>query len=167
MCVHPFVDRLLPIVTDSFVDVAFGTGAVKITPAHDHNDYEVSAQISHIMFSYIYPYFYRLASVTTCPSSRASTTTGTSRPAAASSVAWRDSRRGEQWPRHSRRRASTGTRRTILWLCLFAGRIFFSHNDRVMTHFLFSYIYLKYCRYVFFIKLPFFTFQIYSVVRRT
>ena len=68
MCVHPFVDRLLPIVTDSFVDTAFGTGAVKITPAHDHNDYEVSAQISHIMFSYIYPYFYRLASVTTCPS---------------------------------------------------------------------------------------------------
>ena len=47
MCVHPFVDRLLPIVTDSFVDTAFGTGAVKITPAHDHNDYEVSAQTSH------------------------------------------------------------------------------------------------------------------------
>ena len=136
MCVHPFVDRLLPIVTDSFVDMAFGTGAVKITPAHDHNDYEVSAQkhLSHHVFLRV-AYFCRLASVTTCPSSRASTTTGTSRPAAASSVAWRDSRRGEQWPRHSRRRASTGTRRTILWLYLFAGRILFSHNDRVMTHF--------------------------------
>ncbi|PIO68932.1 putative valine--tRNA ligase [Teladorsagia circumcincta] len=40
-CIHPFIDRELPIVPDSFVDREFGTGAVKITPAHDHNDYEV------------------------------------------------------------------------------------------------------------------------------
>lgn len=39
--VHPFCDRRLPIVCDQFVDMQFGTGAVKITPAHDHNDYEV------------------------------------------------------------------------------------------------------------------------------
>lgn len=39
--IHPFVDRKLPIVTDDFVEMDFGTGAVKITPAHDHNDYEV------------------------------------------------------------------------------------------------------------------------------
>ncbi|ORX60537.1 valyl-tRNA synthetase [Hesseltinella vesiculosa] len=40
--VHPFVDRRIPIVTDDIaVDMAFGTGAVKITPAHDPNDYEV------------------------------------------------------------------------------------------------------------------------------
>lgn len=39
--VHPFVERKIPIVCDSFVDMEFGTGAVKITPAHDHNDYEV------------------------------------------------------------------------------------------------------------------------------
>ncbi|RZF33102.1 hypothetical protein LSTR_LSTR009831 [Laodelphax striatellus] len=39
--VHPFCKRTLPIVTDDFVDKEFGTGAVKITPAHDHNDYEV------------------------------------------------------------------------------------------------------------------------------
>ncbi|XP_015272377.1 PREDICTED: valine--tRNA ligase, partial [Gekko japonicus] len=38
---HPFTGRLLPIVCDDFVDVEFGTGAVKITPAHDPNDYEV------------------------------------------------------------------------------------------------------------------------------
>lgn len=38
---HPFVDRRLPIVLDEFVDMNFGTGAVKITPAHDPNDYEV------------------------------------------------------------------------------------------------------------------------------
>lgn len=40
-CVHPFTSRRLPIVTDDFVEMAFGTGAVKITPAHDPNDYEV------------------------------------------------------------------------------------------------------------------------------
>lgn len=39
--VHPFCDRKLPIVCDDFVDKEFGTGAVKITPAHDPNDYEV------------------------------------------------------------------------------------------------------------------------------
>ncbi|KAK4877421.1 hypothetical protein RN001_009927 [Aquatica leii] len=38
---HPFCNRQLPIVTDDFVDRNFGTGAVKITPAHDPNDYEV------------------------------------------------------------------------------------------------------------------------------
>nr|XP_014430308.1 valine--tRNA ligase-like [Pelodiscus sinensis] len=39
--VHPFTGRRLPVVCDDFVDMGFGTGAVKITPAHDHNDYEV------------------------------------------------------------------------------------------------------------------------------
>uniref|UniRef100_A0A8C0GQN2 valine--tRNA ligase n=1 Tax=Chelonoidis abingdonii TaxID=106734 RepID=A0A8C0GQN2_CHEAB len=38
---HPFTGRHMPIVCDDFVDMGFGTGAVKITPAHDHNDYEV------------------------------------------------------------------------------------------------------------------------------
>ncbi|GFS07110.1 valine--tRNA ligase [Elysia marginata] len=33
--------RLLPIIADDFVDMSFGTGAVKITPGHDHTDYEV------------------------------------------------------------------------------------------------------------------------------
>ena len=37
---HPFVDRLLPIFTDETVDKDFGTGAVKITPAHDFNDFK-------------------------------------------------------------------------------------------------------------------------------
>src|SRR5664279_3756830 len=36
----PFVDRAVPIIADPVVDVAFGTGAVKITPAHDNDDYE-------------------------------------------------------------------------------------------------------------------------------
>jgi valyl-tRNA synthetase len=37
----PIVNRLVPIVADDYVDMAFGTGCVKITPAHDFNDYEV------------------------------------------------------------------------------------------------------------------------------
>lgn len=39
--VHPFTSRRLPIVTDQYVEIEFGTGAVKITPAHDPNDYEI------------------------------------------------------------------------------------------------------------------------------
>ncbi|NSJ91496.1 valine--tRNA ligase [Coprococcus sp. MSK.21.13] len=37
----PLVNREIPIVADDYVDVEFGTGAVKITPAHDPNDYQV------------------------------------------------------------------------------------------------------------------------------
>ncbi|CAH2314327.1 valine--tRNA ligase [Pelobates cultripes] len=44
--VHPFASRLLPIVFDEFVDMSFGTGAVKITPAHDQTDYEVGMRHS-------------------------------------------------------------------------------------------------------------------------
>jgi valyl-tRNA synthetase len=36
----PFVNRAVPIIADPVVDVAFGTGAVKITPAHDNDDYD-------------------------------------------------------------------------------------------------------------------------------
>lgn len=36
----PLTDRKIPIIADPFVDPAFGTGAVKITPAHDFNDFE-------------------------------------------------------------------------------------------------------------------------------
>jgi len=38
----PFVERDVPIVADAAVDRAFGTGAVKITPAHDQNDYDLA-----------------------------------------------------------------------------------------------------------------------------
>ena len=37
----PLVNREIPIVADYYVDKEFGTGAVKITPAHDPNDFEV------------------------------------------------------------------------------------------------------------------------------
>ncbi len=39
--VLPVIGRRLPIIADAYVDPEFGTGAVKITPAHDPNDYEV------------------------------------------------------------------------------------------------------------------------------
>jgi valyl-tRNA synthetase len=37
----PLCDRIIPIIADSYVDREFGTGVVKVTPAHDHNDYAV------------------------------------------------------------------------------------------------------------------------------
>jgi valyl-tRNA synthetase len=37
----PLSDRLIPVIADSYVDKTFGTGAVKVTPAHDFNDYAV------------------------------------------------------------------------------------------------------------------------------
>ncbi|WP_428087438.1 valine--tRNA ligase [Candidatus Thioglobus sp.] len=37
----PLTDRKIKIITDDYVDMAFGTGCVKITPAHDFNDYEM------------------------------------------------------------------------------------------------------------------------------
>src|SRR5690606_27443207 len=37
----PLVGREIPIIADSYVDKEFGTGCVKITPAHDFNDYEM------------------------------------------------------------------------------------------------------------------------------
>ncbi len=37
----PLTDREIPIIADDYVDMAYGTGAVKITPAHDPNDFEI------------------------------------------------------------------------------------------------------------------------------
>jgi len=42
----PLTGRTIPIVADSFVEREFGTGAVKVTPAHDFNDYETSQRCS-------------------------------------------------------------------------------------------------------------------------
>ena len=40
-CILPLVNREIPIVADEYVDTAFGTGCVKMTPCHDPNDFEV------------------------------------------------------------------------------------------------------------------------------
>lgn len=37
----PLTDTIIPIISDSYVEMEFGTGCVKVTPAHDPNDYEV------------------------------------------------------------------------------------------------------------------------------
>ncbi|WPO82037.1 valine--tRNA ligase [Chryseobacterium sp. JJR-5R] len=37
----PIVNRAVPVIEDEYVDIEFGTGALKITPAHDVNDYEI------------------------------------------------------------------------------------------------------------------------------
>jgi len=42
----PLTNRQIPIITDDYVDMEFGTGCVKITPAHDFNDYEIGQRHS-------------------------------------------------------------------------------------------------------------------------
>lgn len=42
---HPFREEEIPVIADTHVDPTFGTGAVKITPAHDPNDFEIG--VSH------------------------------------------------------------------------------------------------------------------------
>lgn len=49
----PLVGREVPIVADEMVDIKFGTGAVKITPAHDINDYDVAQRHSLPMITVI------------------------------------------------------------------------------------------------------------------
>jgi len=44
----PLTGRRIPIIADDYVDPEFGTGCVKITPAHDFNDYEVWTRHRHI-----------------------------------------------------------------------------------------------------------------------
>jgi valyl-tRNA synthetase len=45
----PLVNRLIPVIADAYADPAFGTGVVKITPAHDANDFEVGRRHSLAM----------------------------------------------------------------------------------------------------------------------
>ncbi len=42
----PFVNRRIPIIADPYVDPEFGTGALKITPAHDPNDFEIGRKFN-------------------------------------------------------------------------------------------------------------------------
>ncbi len=43
-CIIPMVNRSVPIIFDEYVDAAFGTGALKVTPAHDINDYNLGVK---------------------------------------------------------------------------------------------------------------------------
>jgi valyl-tRNA synthetase len=51
----PLTDRLIPIIADSYVDPAFGSGCVKITPAHDFNDYDIGQRHSLPMINVFTP----------------------------------------------------------------------------------------------------------------
>ncbi len=51
----PLADRLIPIITDEYPDMDFGSGAVKITGAHDFNDYEVAKRNDIPMYSLMGP----------------------------------------------------------------------------------------------------------------
>ncbi|MEP7286515.1 MAG: valine--tRNA ligase [Chloroflexota bacterium] len=47
----PLIERPIPVISDSYVDREFGTGALKITPAHDFNDYEIGLRYNLPMIS--------------------------------------------------------------------------------------------------------------------
>ncbi len=51
----PLCDREIPIISDDYVDRAFGTGVVKVTPAHDFNDYAVGQRHSLPMINILTP----------------------------------------------------------------------------------------------------------------
>ncbi len=51
----PLTKRIIPIIADPFVDPTFGTGAVKITPAHDFNDFEVARRNNLPMLNIMTP----------------------------------------------------------------------------------------------------------------
>ena len=51
----PLTDRQIPVIADPFVDPAFGTGAVKITPAHDFNDFETGKRHNLPMINILTP----------------------------------------------------------------------------------------------------------------
>ncbi|MEK7259600.1 MAG: valine--tRNA ligase, partial [Pseudomonadota bacterium] len=51
----PLCNRRIPIIADDYVDAAFGTGCVKITPAHDFNDYEVGKRHNLSMINIMTP----------------------------------------------------------------------------------------------------------------
>jgi valyl-tRNA synthetase len=51
----PLTDRIIPIVVDDYVDPEFGTGCVKITPAHDFNDWEVGTRHEMEIINLMHP----------------------------------------------------------------------------------------------------------------
>ena len=54
-CMLPLMDRAIPFITDALVDREFGTGMVKVTPAHDPNDYEMGKRHDLPMINILNP----------------------------------------------------------------------------------------------------------------
>ncbi|MDX2160559.1 MAG: valine--tRNA ligase [bacterium] len=51
----PMINREIPVIGDAYVDRAFGTGALKVTPAHDFNDYEIARRHNLPMINIMNP----------------------------------------------------------------------------------------------------------------
>src|SRR6185503_18648710 len=51
----PLAGRMIPIVADAHVDPAFGSGMVKVTPAHDPNDFEIAGRTGLPMLTVMTP----------------------------------------------------------------------------------------------------------------
>src|SRR5205085_3135188 len=51
----PLTDRIIPVIADAYTDPEKGTGAVKITPAHDFNDFEVGKRHSLPLINILMP----------------------------------------------------------------------------------------------------------------
>jgi len=47
----PLINREVPIITDDYIDIEFGTGALKVTPAHDENDYKLGEKHNLLSFN--------------------------------------------------------------------------------------------------------------------
>ena len=45
-CIVPLINREIPIISDNYIDPEFGTGCLKVTPAHDQNDYEIGQRFN-------------------------------------------------------------------------------------------------------------------------
>ncbi len=54
-CVLPLMNRRIPFITDDLVDPKFGTGLVKVTPAHDPNDYDMGKRHNLEMLNILHP----------------------------------------------------------------------------------------------------------------
>ena len=90
-CRTPFLDREIIVVADAHVDPEFGTGAVKVTPAHDPNDFEIGLRHNLPMPTML-------------------DTTGRSPIPEPNSTAWTASRPASRCARRSRRRAGSSPR---------------------------------------------------------
>ena len=54
-CILPLMNRRIPFIADAHVDRAFGTGMVKVTPAHDPNDYDIGKRHNLEMINILHP----------------------------------------------------------------------------------------------------------------
>ena len=49
----PLINRVIPVIEDEYVDMEFGTGCLKVTPAHDVNDYLLGEKYDPALHRYL------------------------------------------------------------------------------------------------------------------